>query len=97
MVEYGNTITTFEYVYSQMLNTDLKLLQFTEAGAGHQDLYVFYRKPDFVRYLDESHEVISQLKADNQRLGTEIEALHRSTSWKVTGPLRMLSRAVKSR
>ncbi len=80
--------------------------QFREAGAGHHDIYVLYRKPDFVRYLgdSESDEVIRRLEDENQRLSrmaeqfaAQIKALHGSSSWKATAPLRMLSRALKAR
>jgi len=41
--EYGNTITTFEYVYRHISGTDLRLERFQTPAWGHQDLYVVRR------------------------------------------------------
>jgi SAM-dependent methyltransferase len=41
---YGATATSFDYVFGQMPQADLRLLRFREAGFGHQDLYVFERR-----------------------------------------------------
>ena len=38
--EYGNTVTSFEYVYAQLRATDLRLMQFREQGIGHHPVLV---------------------------------------------------------
>jgi SAM-dependent methyltransferase len=90
--EYGNTVTTFEYVYSQLRESGLKLLQFKQAGAGHHDLYVLHRKPEGVRYLDALETAAAAEAAQSRAL---IDALHRSTSWRITAPLRALGHWLK--
>lgn len=91
VAEYGNTVTTFEYVYSQIVGTGLKLLEFKQAGAGHQDVYVLHRKLDSIHY-PVRRDANSQAGRE-QQLVALIDALEDSTSWKVTAPLRKLSRA----
>jgi SAM-dependent methyltransferase len=41
--EYGNTVTTFGFVYNQCIASNLKLLQFKQAGIAHHDVYVVQR------------------------------------------------------
>ncbi len=43
--EYGNTITSFDYVYRHVTATALALERFQTAGWGHQDLYVLRHAP----------------------------------------------------
>lgn len=38
--DYGNTATSFNYVYRQLAGTPLSLIRFQEAGFGYQDLYI---------------------------------------------------------
>ncbi len=86
LAEYGNTVTTFDYVYRQVDVTKLNLVQFREAGAGHHDFYILHKdapgrvSPDEVRLLK-----------------AQIQAIYRSHSWKITSPLRALSRALTGR
>jgi 2-polyprenyl-3-methyl-5-hydroxy-6-metoxy-1,4-benzoquinol methylase len=40
VAEYGNTLTTFDYVYSQIKRTNLLIEGYRSAGVGVQDLYV---------------------------------------------------------
>ncbi len=42
--QYGHTATSFDYVYSQILSSGLKLILYKEAGFGHQDLYALQRR-----------------------------------------------------
>jgi SAM-dependent methyltransferase len=107
--EYGNTVTTFEYVYSQIRESGLKLLQFKQAAIGHHDLYVLHNDPGGVRYLDSLELVTANLRetaakteaARQQadaviiRLQRQLEDVYLSTSWRVTAPLRALGRILK--
>lgn len=38
--DYGNTATSFDYVYRQLAGTPLSLVRFQETGFGYQDLYI---------------------------------------------------------
>jgi len=81
LAEYGNTVTTFDYVYRQIEDTELKIVQFREAGAGHHDIYILQRG---TIEAGESGELA--------RLRKEIAELRASHSWRVTAPLRALRR-----
>lgn len=84
VAEYGNTVTTFEFVAAQLQDMDLRIVQFREAGAGHHDFYILQR------YTEQAvHE-----PTEAQRLREQIAQMHRSTSWSVTAPLRALGRAL---
>lgn len=41
--EYGATATSFDFVYRQFADTELKLIRYQEAGMGHQDVYALRR------------------------------------------------------
>jgi SAM-dependent methyltransferase len=100
VAEYGNTVTTFDYVYSQFAGSDLKLLQFKQAGIAHHDVYVLHRQRNPVRYtipLALCQEENSRLAEENRQLAAEVKAVHASRSWKITEPLRILSKAVGRR
>ena len=45
IAEYGNTITSFDFVYHQLAAAKLRLLQFRESGAGQHDLYILTPDP----------------------------------------------------
>lgn len=45
VAEYGNTITSFDFVYHQLATAKLRLLQFRESGAGQHDLYILTPDP----------------------------------------------------
>ncbi len=45
IAEYGNTITSFDFVYHQLATAKLRLLQFRESGAGQHDLYILTPDP----------------------------------------------------
>ncbi|WP_419757663.1 class I SAM-dependent methyltransferase [Acidisoma sp.] len=107
--EYGNTVTTFEYVYSQIRDSGLKLLQFKQAGAGHHDLYVLHNHPSGSRYLDaleagtgnlseiaaKAEAAREQAEAAVARLQRQLDDVYRSTSWRITGPMRTLGGLLK--
>jgi SAM-dependent methyltransferase len=97
--EYGNTVTSFDYVFAQLRELDLKLVQFKQAGAGHHDVYVLHRRSDFVRYEDLEFRSLAaenrQLRETNQKLVATVESLYGSTSWKITGPLRAIARPLR--
>lgn len=80
VAEYGNTITTFGYVHHQLRGTDLRLVQFREAGGGHHDIYVLQRDP----------AAVGMAQDENALLRQRIEAIEASRSWKLTAPLRGL-------
>ncbi len=95
--EYGNTVTTFDYVYSQFAGSGLALLRFTQAGIGHHDVYVLRRQRDPAHSPTPPGERLEEtrlLAEANERLAAELEAFRASRSWRVTGPLRALSRAL---
>ena len=46
IAEYGNTITSFDFVYHQLAAAKLRLLQFRESGAGQHDLYILTPDPE---------------------------------------------------
>ena len=82
--EYGNTVTTFPFVYAQAQAAGLRLLQYRESGAGHHDLYILGEARGDAP-VSEDPRILAER---NGRLVAEIRALRASTSWRVTGPLR---------
>ena len=92
--EYGNTVTTFEFVAREIMRSGLKLLQFRQAGAGHHDVYIVHKVPDAVVYGDADS---ASLPSENQALRREIEALKTSHSWRLTETFRRISKALYKR
>ena len=99
VAEYGNTVTLFDYVHRQAAKTKLRVLQFRESGAGQQDLYIMQRDLDASAL---AASVASRPGSPEQPdeaalLRAEIDALYKSRSWRVTSPLRSLSRTLTGR
>lgn len=93
VAEYGNTVTTFGFVYSQMEEASLSLLQYKEAGIAHHDVYVLQRGPDPKAPAKAS----ASKNGEIARLEAEIAALRGSTSWKITAPLRAMVDSMRGR
>lgn len=63
-----------------------------------QDILIIRKTPQDMRSSQPRRTLTSaELITDNQRLTAGLEALHASTSWRLTGPLRALSRVLRSR
>lgn len=90
--EYGNTVTAFEFVYPRVAASGLKLLQFRQATAGHHDLYVLHNDTRNVRYAPQPPSDASA--GSKEQLWAELESVYKSTSWRVTGPLRSVKRRI---
>ena len=136
VAEYGNTITTFDFVYHQLALAKLRLVQFRESGAGQQDLFLLKRdlsatKPwgaaegaaevervqaelemviesDRRRTMAEKLQATAASEAERLRakdmaaaeidqLRREVNRIYASRSWKVTAPLRAVTRAFAGR
>ena len=134
--EYGNTVTTFDFVYHQLAEAKLRLLQFREAGAGQQDLFILGRdvsaaepwgavagaaeverirgEMEMILDSDRRRAAADRLRAnaaaeaerlaardaataETDRLRREVARLRASRSWKVTAPLRAVTRALTGR
>lgn len=92
--EYGNTVTTFEFVAREIMRSGLKLLQFRQAGAGHHDVYIVHKVPDGIVYGDADTSFLAE---ENRLLRTQVEVLKASHSWRLTAPFRRLSKALYRR
>jgi phospholipid N-methyltransferase len=93
--EYGNTVTTFEYVYSQLARTGLTLLQYKQAGIAHHDVYVL-RRGDASGQTPITPDPGNQYPGEEvMKLRAEVAALRRSTSWRMTAPARALVDALR--
>jgi SAM-dependent methyltransferase len=98
--EYGGTVTAFDYVYSQFAGSDLKLLQYKQAGIGHHDVYVLHRERDPAHNAQSPalyQEENRKLAEENAPLDAALKAIRTSRSWKVTSPLRALANALRRR
>lgn len=91
--EYGNTVTTFSYVYAQAIASGLRLVEYKEAGAGHHDVYVFER----VAANGGGAGWVPVTPAEVRALEAQLRAMRTSHSWRVTAPLRAVSRRLMRR
>lgn len=87
VAEYGNTVTTFEFVVEQLQPMNLRVVQFREAGAGHHDFYI----------LQQNTRSEPRRLSEAQHLRAQIDQIHRSISWSVTAPLRAFGRVLRRR
>ena len=70
--EYGNTITAFDFVNTQLKRTGLRLVQFKQSGAGHHDVFVVHKAANLAIYTDAGiHAERQRLVAEEQRLNAE--------------------------
>ncbi len=104
--DYGTTLVEPFYVFQQIERcADASMVLFEEGSWwADQDTYVVRKAPgSFRRRLrprcEESaaNQRITDLVAENRALRDSIDVIHASRSWRVTSPMRMLSRLVKGR
>lgn len=93
--EYGNTVTAFEFVYSNLVRTDLTLLQFKQAGIAHHDIYIIRRGEEPNHYFPPSDHEKGSASEEVEELRAEVAALRASSSWKITAPVRLVVDALK--
>ena len=85
--EYGNAVTTFDFVFEQLLGCQLRLVQYKEAGAGHHDVYVLQKDGERPHVSPGS----PAMKARIAQLESFLHAMRASRSWRMTAPLRALA------
>jgi SAM-dependent methyltransferase len=88
--EYGTTVTSFSYVYNQIIRANAKLLRFQQAGAGILDLYILQRQ-------EHDHSKRHVVEAELDALRAVNAALLASTSWRITRPLRWVKTVLHSK
>ena len=91
--DYGGTITVFDFVYKQLVECGLTLLHYKQVAIAHHDVYVVQRgcKNAFEPLKSES---VQRLVAENRRMTDELHAMQASHSWRITAPIRALSRTL---
>lgn len=91
--DYGGTITAFDFVYKQLVECGLTLVHYKQVAIAHHDVYVVQRRRNDA-YEPPNSENLQRLAAENRRLTDELDAIRVSHSWRMTAPIRALSRTL---